>query len=231
MEVGRETDNAFNVGVGNVVDQWGFGPSNARRSSIRGATAAAPHCPLIGLLDVDIGRCRARKQAYLSLDLCGIAKGFGVDELARVLDSHDVRSWLVGIDGEIRARGTKPGEALWAIAIERPDYERREALGVIELTDVAVATSGDYRHWSECEGRRISHTVDPRTGEPLRNGVASVTVLASSCMDADAYATALMVLGPEKGPDFARRKQLDALFLLRDGTRIQAIGTGLFDAP
>ncbi|SEE85175.1 thiamine biosynthesis lipoprotein [Burkholderia sp. WP9] len=229
-EMGRETDNAFNAGVGDVVDQWGFGPSNAPRPTMREASRERPRRPLVELLDVNVEQCRARKQAHVSLDLCGIAKGFGVDELARVLDSHDVRSWLVGIDGEMRARGTKTGQALWAIAIERPDYERREALGVIELTDIAVATSGDYRHWSECEGKRISHVVDPRTGEPLCNGVASVTVLARSCMDADAYATALMVLGPQKGLDFARRKQLDALFLLRDGAQILAIGTGLFDA-
>lgn len=88
-------------------------------------------------------------------------------------------------------------------------------MGVLELSDTAVATSGDYRHWVEANGARVSHTMDPRTREPLHNRVASVTVLASNCMEADAWATALMVMGEEAGPEFARARGLDALFIIR----------------
>ena len=169
-----------------------------------------------------------RKHAGVALDLCGIAKGFGVDELARVLDRHGVGSWLVGIDGEMRARGCRPDGSPWAIALEAPDDDQREAMGVIELADAAIATSGDYRQWRMIDGERVSHTMDPRTVAPLRVAVASVTVVAPTCTDADAYATALMVLGAEAGRDHAIRRGLDALFVTRERNGLRRVGTGCF---
>ncbi len=228
VEIGGETENAFNVGVGDLVDRWGFGPQSADPTNVSDLSSQRPRMPIGEILEVDVAQSRARKRAPLALDLCGIAKGFGVDELGRVMNRNGIRSWLVGIDGEMRARGTKPEGASWALAIERPEYDRREPFAVIEISDVAIATSGDYRHWSETGGVRISHTMDPRTGAPLKNGIASVTVLAPTCMDADAYATALMVLGDERGVQFARRKGLDALFLVREGKGFRATGTGCF---
>lgn len=227
-EIGRETENAFNVGVGDLVDQWGFGPQSTGRPDVPHLSSQRPRAPVGDLLEIDIAGSRARKRAPLALDLCGIAKGFGVDQLGRMMDRNGIHSWLVGIDGEMRARGTKPAGSSWALAIERPAYDRREPFAVIEITDVAIATSGDYRHWSETGSMRVSHTMDPRTGAPLQNGIASVTVLAATCMDADAYATALMVLGDERGVQFARRKGLDALFLVREGEGLRATGTGCF---
>lgn len=228
IEIGQESGNAFNVDMGDVVSRWGFGPGAADAPNAAVMPSARPRQPVDALLEVDLARCRARKRAPVALDLCGIAKGFGVDELGRVMNRHGIESWLVGIDGELRARGKKPSNARWAIAIERPEDDRREPLSVIELTDVAIATSGDYRHWREYDGQRVSHTMDPRTGAPLNNGVASVTVLARTCMDADAYATALMVLGVEEGVKLASRKRMDALFLVREGEGLRAVGTGCF---
>jgi thiamine biosynthesis lipoprotein len=228
VEIGRETGNAFNIGVGDLVDAWGFGPAGSRRlQSLPGK--AQPRPPIDALLEIDVPGCRVRKHAAVALDLCGIAKGFGVDELARILDAHGIGSWLVGIDGEMRARGGKPDGSPWAIALESPEEDRRSAMGVIELGDAAVATSGDYRHWVQVEGKRISHTMDPRTGAPLRSALASVTVISPRCMDADAYATALMVLGEDAGRALARRLGLEALFVLRDGDRLRTTGTGFFD--
>lgn len=231
LEIGRETGNAFNIGVGGLVGAWGFGPASA--SADRGsADIAAPSPPIDDLLEIDVQSCRARRRANVAFDLCGIAKGFGVDELARVLDRHRIGSWLIGIDGELRARGRKPDGSAWSVAVEVPDYERRAALGVIELSDVAVATAGDYRHWKDVGGIRVSHTMDPRAGSPVSGEIASVTVIAPTCMDADAYTTALMVLGAEAGSDFARQHDLDALFIVRDGDGFRQIGTGCFqDAP
>ena len=228
LQVGRETDNACDIGVGDLVDAWGFGPSGARRPR---AVAPAPRAPAHALLEVDLAGGRARKHGPIALDLCGIAKGFGVDELARVLDARGVASWLVGIDGELRARGARPDGAAWAIALEAPDDDRRGAMGVIELADGAVATSGDYRHWALVDGERVSHTMDPRTGAPLRHALASVTVVTACCTDADAYATALMVLGPHEGPTLARSLGLDALFVARDGDGFRSTGTGSFSDP
>ncbi|MGM9490295.1 FAD:protein FMN transferase [Ideonella sp. YS5] len=226
IEMGRETANAFNIGVGDLVDAWGFGP--AGRPGRAGAAAARPRAPIESVLEIDAGACRARKHGPLTLDLCGIAKGFGVDELGRVLDANGIVSWLVGIDGEMRARGSKPDGTAWAIALEAPEDDRRAAMSVIELCDAAVATSGDYRHWADRDGRRVSHTMDPRTGAPVRHGPASVTVLTPSCMDADAYATALMVLGEQAGLARARKLELDACIVLREADGLRTVGTGLF---
>jgi len=228
LEIGRETDNAFNIGVGDLVDAWGFGPT---RPTARERPAAEPRpcTPVDVLLEIDVPGCRARKHGAVALDLCGIAKGFGVDELARVLDRCGIDSWLVGIDGEMRARGAKPDGRPWAIALESPQEERRTAMGVIELSDAAVATSGDYRHLVQLDdGSRISHTMDPRIGAPLRGTLASVTVISPRCTDADAYATALMVLGEQAGRAHAQRLGLDALFLLRDDDALRETGTGFF---
>lgn len=294
-EIGRETDNAFNIGVGTLVDRWGFGPGAAanrqadnewaanrqaagrhtvdrrtvdrhmvdrhtadrqtkdgrtpcrqparpagpanglsgaidarRRASILHGPVPSPCRPIDELLEVDVARGRARRLADVAFDLCGIAKGFGVDELARVLDRHGIGAWLVGIDGELRARGCKPDGSPWAIALEAPDYDRRGAMGAIDLVDAAVATSGDYRHWADFGGERLSHTMDPRAGAPLRGGIASVTVVAPTCTDADAYATALMVLGAQAGRAHAERHGLDALFVVRDGDALRTIGCGAF---
>lgn len=231
LEIGSDTHNAFNIGVGDLVGMWGFGPSGERRAHRPGAveTWQTSPCPSVSeLIDVDVQRCRVRRRGPVALDLCGIAKGFGVDELARVLSEHGIGSWLVGIDGEMRACGSKPDGSPWAIALEAPDYERHAAMGVIELSNAAIATSGDYRHWADIDGARVSHTMDPRTGAPLCSSVASATVIAPTCADADAYATALLVLGAQAGRDYAQRRRLDALVVVRDGDALRTIGTGCF---
>lgn len=226
-EIGRETGNAFNIGVGELVDAWGFGP--AGRNCPRVVSTGLRACrPLDELLEIDLPGHRVRKHACVALDLCGIAKGFGVDELARVLDRHGIGSWLVGIDGEMRARGCKHDGSTWAVALEAPMDDLRAAMGVVELGDAAIATSGDYRQWRVIDGARVSHTMDPRTGAPLRGAVASVTVIAPTCTDADAFATALMVLGAEAGREHAVRRGLDALVVTREREGLRKVGTGLF---
>ena len=201
------------------VEAWGFGP--ARQTAVRDqppATASEPRHAASASLELSRREGRARKSAPITLDLSGIAKGFGVDEMARVMDAFRIPSWLVGIDGEMRAKGAKPDGSMWAVAHERPDRHVREAMGVLELQDMAVATSGNYRHFREVGGRTVSHTMDPRTGAPLQNEVASVTVLAPRCMTADAWATALMVMGVEAGLEAARAHGFDVIFVLQDGT-------------
>jgi thiamine biosynthesis lipoprotein len=228
IEIGHESGHAFNIGVGDLVGAWGFGPTGKPRPPA--LPEATGPCPAAGeLLEIDVAGCRARKHGPVTLDLCGIAKGFGVDELARVLDRHEIGSWLVGIDGEMRARGVKPGGAPWAIALEAPEDDRRAAMGVVELCDAAIATSGDYRHWIEIDGQRISHTMDPRAGCPVKGALAGVTVIAPVCMDADAHATALMVLGEDAGQEYARRIGLSALFVSRGDDGLRATGTGCFE--
>jgi thiamine biosynthesis lipoprotein len=224
LEIGRASDGAFDIGMGDAVTAWGFGPEAAAPARIRSAMAASRR-PAHDLLK--IGEGRVRKSAAVALDLNGIAKGYGVDRLAETLRTLGIGDALVGIDGEMRALGLQPDGTPWSVAVEAPDPERRAPHSILALQDAAVATSGDYRHWVEAHGRRLSHTMDPRRGAPVRASPASVSVVAPTCAEADAWATALMVLGEAAGGRLARRLGLDALFLLRsEGGEVRAAGTG-----
>ncbi|MCB8836295.1 FAD:protein FMN transferase [Aurantimonas sp. VKM B-3413] len=224
LEIGRASGGAFDIGMGDAVTAWGFGPKAAAPANIR-AAMAAKRSPAHEVLEID--GAHVRKAQPIALDLNGIAKGYGVDRLAETLCDHGIGNALVGIDGEIRTLGLRPDGEAWTIAVEAPDAERRTPHSILALEDAAVATSGDYRHWVEVQGRRLSHTMDPKHGAPLIASPASVTVAARSCAEADAWATALMVLGPDRGAALARRSGLDALFLLRDdGGSVRGVGVG-----
>ena len=224
LAIGRLSDGAFDIGVGDLVRAWGFGGGERTPDAARiAATAGRPSFEPPRTLELDpVGR-RARRRVPLTLDLSGIAKGHGVDRMAEVARAHGIGAFLVGIDGELRAQGRRPDGSAWVVGQERPDREARALAGVIELTDAAVATSGDYRHVHEVDGRRHSHTMDPRTGAPLAGDLAQVTVVAESCMVADAWATALMVAGAERGYDLARRMGLAAILVGRDGATMSTV--------
>ena len=213
LDIGRASGGAFDIGMGDAVTAWGFGPEAAAPDGIR-AAMTADRMPAHRALE--IGDVQVRKTAPIALDLNGIAKGYGVDRLAETLRDHGIANALVGIDGEMRAPGPRPDGQAWTMAVEAPDPARRTPHSILELEEAAVATSGDYRHWVEVQGRRLSHTMDPTRGAPLVAPPASVTVVARTCAEADAWATALMVLGPERGAALANTRGIDALFLLRD---------------
>ncbi|MCE8537959.1 FAD:protein FMN transferase [Ruegeria pomeroyi] len=224
LEIGRASDGAFDISMGDAVTAWGFGPEAAAPDGIRAAMAALRR-PAHEVLET----CgdQVRKSTPLALDLNGIAKGYGVDRLAETLRDHGITNALVGIDGEMRAMGLRPDGQAWTIAVEAPDPERRTPHSILTLQDAAVATSGDYRHRVEVRGRHLSHTMNPARGAPLIASPASVTVVARTCAEADAWATALMVLGADVGAALARKRGLDALFLLReeDGS-VRGFGVG-----
>lgn len=212
LDIGRLSGGAFDIGMGRTVAAWGFGPDG----SLAGRRPeTAPVVPAHDQLELDASGSRIRKRGTLALDLSGIAKGYGVDVLAGIAHAAGIAHFLASIDGELSARGGRPDGSPWTIALEKPVEGRREAGALIELVDGAVATSGDYRHFHEIDGRRVSHTMDPRTGLPVENGIASVTVKARCCMDADAWATALMVAGREAGEALAARAGIESLVLLR----------------
>ncbi len=224
LEIGRASGGAFDIGQGDAVRAWGFGPVPADPQAIREAMQA-PHRPAHEVLQINGNRIR--KTAAVTLDLNGIAKGYGVDRLAEVLSDHGIRDALVGIDGEMRALGLRPDGRPWTIAVEAPDPDRRAPHSILMLQDGAVATSGDYRHRVTVRDQHLSHTMDPRRGAPLITSPASVTVIAPTCAQADAWATALMVQGVEAGADLAQQAGLDALFLARDdagGVQETAVG-------
>ena len=161
LEIGRASGGAFDVGMGDAVLAWGFGAETAAPGRIDAALRAPRH-PAHDLLELDGDRLR--KRAPIALDLNGIAKGYGTDRLAEILTGFGLRDGLVGIDGEMRAMGLRPDGTPWSIAVESPDHDRRAPQSLLALHDAAVATSGDYRHHVTVQGRRLSHTMDPRRG-------------------------------------------------------------------
>lgn len=222
-EVTAASGGAFDIGVGEAVCAWGFGPAQGQvdEPAIRSALGRS----LRAEVECDTSRGRARRLNARRLDLSGIAKGFAADQMGRVLRRRHLRGFLAALDGEIVLDGVRPDGRPWAVALEEPDPALRAARGVIEVTDRAVATSGDYRHRVQLGADWLSHTIDPRSGGPVRNRLASVTVLGADCARADAWATALMVLGEDDGPILARAKRLEAIFLIREGASLREVST------
>lgn len=232
LDVQRLSGGAFDPSVGALVDAWGFGavrdaPDAAAIRAARQPMPATAH-PAQQTLELDRPAGRARKHAAAQFDLCGIAKGYAVDRMAAVLQRHGVPHALAALDGELRAVGPQASGKPWAVALEQPEAGRRAVHGVIELDNLAVATSGDYRRFLKVGDARLAHTMDARRGAPVNNGVASVTVLARTCMLADAWATALLVAGPGEGLAMAQRMGLDALFILRRTEGLVEMGLGRF---
>ena len=227
LQIGHASQGAFDIGVGAHVNAWGFG---ARRGQPDAMAIAEVSKPGRGepSVEVDLPRSRLRRTSLAQIDLSGIAKGYGVDCLADVLISRGRADFIVSIDGEVRASGTRPDGSGWTVGLERPDRTQRALGRTIEVSDLAIATSGDYRHWHPYGDGIVSHTIDPHTGAPLHGAVCAVTVTAEHCAVADAWATALMVLGEHGGPAMARKLGLDAVFTLRRGEALQEICVGAF---
>ena len=212
LSVARMSGGAFDPAAGALVDLWGFGPGGQRVSPAEDALAAASS----GWEVIERSGRRARRTAAVWLDLSGIAKGFGVDALARALRAIGTNDFLVEIGGELVGAGVKPGGDPWWVDLEAPPGARIAPLRVA-LHELAVATSGDYHRFFEADGRRYAHTIDPRTRRPVENGVVSAAIVHSSCMMADAWATALTVLGPDEGMALAGREDLAARLIVRYG--------------
>lgn len=224
LRVGAQSSGAFDVGVGDLVNAWGFGPAGPKPDERQARTLKTQvRRPASDTLEIDQVQKRVRKRSAIALDLSGIAKGYGVDALACCMDGFGITRYLVGIDGEMRARGHKPDGQAWAVAIEKPVRNVREVMGVMELADAAIATSGNYRHWVDVGGSRHGHTMSPVDRQPVGNRLAAVTVVMPTCMLADAWATALLVLGETTGVELAQKRGMDALFVLRDGDGFQQI--------
>ncbi|HEY6773992.1 MAG TPA: FAD:protein FMN transferase, partial [Oxalicibacterium sp.] len=220
LQVARDSGGAYDPTAGALVNAWGFGPT--RRYNEPGFIAPTPEelqaaqtrCGWQRIV-IDTVPRRAFQPGGLYVDFSAIAKGFAVDQVARRLRRIDIDSFLVEIGGELRGEGTKPDGQPWWITLEQPGDMHAGIETIIALYDWSIATSGDYRRYFEADGTRHSHTIDPRTGQPIRNNLASVTVLHRDCMLADAWSTALGVMGVEEGLALANRLGLCALMLQR----------------
>lgn len=224
LAIGRASKGAFDIGLGDAVAAWGFGAQPASPLQIAAARRLA-RVPAHEITEINRGAGTVRKHRPVRYDLNGIAKGYGVDRLAAVAAEEGITSALLSIDGELRALGTMPGRDGWPVAIEAPVPGHRSVHSVIELRDVAIATSGDYRHYVEVNGRRLGHTIDPQTGVPMQAAPASVTVVAHDCMSADAWATAFMVMRRDRAVALAAMENVSVLVIDADGA---GFGTGCF---
>jgi thiamine biosynthesis lipoprotein len=215
----RETGGAFDITVGPLVDAWGFGPEGPEPvdSSIIDSLLQ-----VVGMEKVRLEGDRVIKSdPRIRLDVNAIAQGLSVDVVADYLEGKGVRSYLVEIGGELKARGQKSPGNPWKVGVDKP-IDNNNIPGarlqvVLKLKDRALATSGNYRKFYEKDGVKYGHEIDPHTGCPARNRLLSVTVLAGECMWADGYATAFMVMGLEKSKAFVEaRDDLDAYFVYSD---------------
>lgn len=208
------TGGAFDPTIQPLVELWGFGSAPAQQS-IPSQSAIDNALRHSGGALLELNETRLRKlDPLLQIDLSAIAKGYAVDVIARTLEKAGHRDYLVEIGGEVRAGGKRHDGRSWRVAVQQPDDRSNKSNRVIELQQ-SIATSGDYRNFFEYEGLRYAHVIDPASGRPPANDVASVTVLDKNCMTADALATALMVMGLEKGLAFAKEHNLAVYYILR----------------
>ena len=219
MLAARHTEGAYDPTVGPLVNLWDFGPGAKSPPEPPTDEQIAETLKNVGLkcVDVQFDPPAVRKSApEVYIDLSGIVKGYAADELSRLLVELGLGNHMVNIGGEVKTSGTNPRGTPWQIAIERPEPGPRRPYRTIELSGMALATSGNYRNYFEMSGRRVSHIIDPRTGRPVEHQVVSASVIHHSCMRADALATALMVLGPKDAMEMAADQELAVMLVLEE---------------
>ncbi|MHC4444006.1 MAG: FAD:protein FMN transferase [Planctomycetota bacterium] len=218
QRISEMTNGAFDITVGPIVNAYGFGPQ-PRQAMLPTDDQLTALRKTVGFdrvtVDPQAGTLTKSGQDVYC-DLSAIAKGYAVDKVAEWLNAlRCIQSYMVEIGGETRVKGRNAHNKPWRIGIEKPSEKSRTIHRAIELTDRAIATSGDYRNFYTHNGKRISHTIDPRTGRPVNHNLASVSVIHQRCAEADAWATALMVLGPDEGYKLAEKYRIAAMFLVR----------------
>lgn len=222
QDVSRMSGGAFDITVAPLVNLWGFGPQKRQKEAPSDEQIAAL-LTSIGYqkLELDAQRQALRKPSGLALDLSAVAKGYAADQLANFLEAKGYDNIMVEVGGELALRGVNARERPWKIGIESPSYSvlapAKGPAQTVALSGRGMATSGDYRNYYEIDGERFSHTIDPVTGRPITHTLASVTIIAESSAKADALATALNVLGPEKAMALAEKEGIAAFLIVRSG--------------
>lgn len=216
QRMSEQTGGAFDVTVSPLIDLWGFG-AKGRITTPPDAEAVANAKARCGWqkLEVRLAPPMLRKsQPDLQINVSALVEGYALDDLTKRLKTHGLQNFLLEVGGELFASGTKPDGAPWQVGVQRPEGGKGVVVGVMPLQNKALATAGTYRQFIESGGRRFPHVLDARTGRPVEHGLVSVSVFAESCLMADAWATALLVLGPQEGRAMADRLKLDAIFIV-----------------
>ena len=224
LSVSQQSNGAFDITVGPLVNIWGFGPTTTQFAPPSGTEIN------IAMRSIGYKHLQARldppalnkKIADLYVDLSAIAKGYAVDEVASILDKHNIEHYMVEIGGEVKGKGVARHGDHWRIGVETPEFQRGNIEEVISLNNIAVATSGDYRNFVEHNGKHYSHTIDPRTGFPTSHSLGSVTVLNESAALADAWATAFMVMGANETFTLSTQLNMPVLLITREGRQYKS---------
>lgn len=218
IEISKLTEGAFDITVGPAVNQWDFGPKNLDFTIPSVAQTDAIKSSIgYQFLEVQLDPPAIRKSVSgVSIDLSAIAKGYAVDQVATALDSLGCRNFLVEVGGEVFARGQRFSGGKWRIGVERPNDAGVSLSKIAEISNQAMATSGDYRNFHEFMGKRYSHTIDPKTCRPVEHTLASACIISKDCMTADALATAIMVMGKDRGQKLCKEVGADYLLVERE---------------
>lgn len=211
----RISGGAFDLTVAPLVEAWGFGATSDESTPSDEQVDSLLQRVGYEHLALRQDPPSIKKQQELQLDVAGIAKGYSVDQLAQLLDDQSCSDYLIDIGGEIKVKGLNPFSNPWQIAIESPNVDA-EILDVFPLSNMSVASSGDYRNFRVVDGVKFSHIIDPRTGYPITHNLVAVTVLHSSCTTADGFATAMLVLGLEESVVLAEEQELAVIFITHD---------------
>lgn len=220
-QVNHLSEGQFDVTLGPLIELWGFGARTPETphpadDAITAALAEVGQDKVLALDSEADPPTMAKRLPGTDIYLAAIAKGYGVDVVGETLKGMGLTDYMVEIGGELVTAGSNPEGEAWRIGIERPDAGSREVQEVVRISGLGMATSGDYRNYFEEDGVRYSHIIDARTGRPITHSTASVTVLADSSMMADAWATALLALGQERGMPIAEAQGLAVMFIARD---------------
>ncbi|RTE86757.1 MULTISPECIES: FAD:protein FMN transferase [Gammaproteobacteria] len=231
LDVSEASGGAFDNTVGGLVNLWGFGPE--------GRVTSAPPNELLqtrlarvgyNKVELDAQNQTATRLADVFIDLSGIAKGYAVDQVSEYLLDLGIENFLVNIGGDLRSQGKRSEDAMWRVGIEVPTDQRQMAQHILPLTNMAILGSGDYRNYFEENGVRYSHTINPTNGRPIAHRLAAVHVLLESAAEADAWATALLVLGEQRGLSLANELGIDAVFIYREGNDFATLMSNSFKA-
>ena len=227
LELIAATRGAYDVSLSALSDLWGFGPEGPKQFPDAADIAMARAQVGVAQLDWDSTTRTLRKRAPgLKLDFSSLAKGYAVDLGADALSDLDIPHFMLEVGGEVRVRGSSPRGDAWRIAVERPEAGARGGIqAALAVSDTGIATSGDYRNFFERDGQRYSHLIDPRTGYPIQHDVVSVTVVHGSAMMADAWATALTVMGSAEAMVLAEERGLAVYLLKRSGDTLEAFSS------
>lgn len=217
MEISQETDGAFDITVAPLANAWGFG---FKKGAFPDSIMIDSLLDITGYTKVALsaeGKV-VKQDPRIMLSCSAVAKGYAVDVIAQLLEKKGIHNFMVDIGGEVVVRGENPKKSLWRIGINKPVDDslaiNQELQTVLQVTNVGIATSGNYRNYYYKDGKKYAHTIDPRTGYPVQHNILSATVIAKDCMSADAYATAFMVMGLEKAEQFANaHPDIEACFI------------------